>query len=277
MAAARHEAIHHLRNYGFFKPAEWETLTNEALAGGWLSKYNIDKRYPEGSPSLKLEEAVAEAYQDWAGRQDALKDRAAETAQVPSPLDAIFQKMKDFFDAIKERLSQLLGKEATWEDIFKKVDTGEVGAREGTEPLDPRAFNEKLEREISFQRDDNVRRYGEKSLGENDERPVLDENESLYKFKNGNKEGHVIIELEENGKHLHVRWVGTGTGAGEPNSIGLGAIRGLREAIANEYPQAQTIGGARISGAGGSMARQVDVRVPLRSLPEKLSVTEGPG
>ena len=139
LAAGRHEAIHHLRNYGFFKPAEWETLTNEALAGGWLSKYKIDSRYPEGSPSLKLEEAVAEAYQDWAGRQDALKDRAAETAQVPSPLDAIFRKMKEFFDRIKERVGALLGKEPQWEDIFKKVSTGEVDeAREGTEPLDPR-------------------------------------------------------------------------------------------------------------------------------------------
>jgi hypothetical protein len=145
LGAARHEAIHHLRNYGFFKPDEWETLTNEALAGGWLSKYNIDRRYPTAKPDLKLEEAVAEAYMDWSRGQDALRDRAAQIAQVPSPLDAIFQKMKDFFDGIKAKVSALFGKNATWEDVFKRVDTGEVGGREGTEPLDPRAFNEKLD------------------------------------------------------------------------------------------------------------------------------------
>jgi hypothetical protein len=144
LGAARHEAIHHLRNYGFFKPEEWNTLEAEALAGGWLSKYGIDRRYPTGSPSLKLEEAVAEAYQDWAKGQDALKDRAAQTAQVPSPLDAIFQRMKDFFDGIKQRIGALLGKDPQWNDIFQKVSTGEVGGREGTEPLDARAYNETL-------------------------------------------------------------------------------------------------------------------------------------
>jgi hypothetical protein len=144
LGTARHEAIHHLRAYGFFDKNEWSTLENEALAGGWLRKYNIDRRYPTGGGNLKLEEAIAEAYQDWARGQDTLKDRAGEIAQVPSPLDAIFQKMKDFFDAIKEHISQLLGKDASWEDIFQKVSTGEVGGREGTEPLDARAFNEKL-------------------------------------------------------------------------------------------------------------------------------------
>ncbi len=145
LGAARHEAIHHLRQYGFFNQEEWNTLEAQALAGGWLSKYNIDRRYPTGNPTMKLEESVAEAYMDWAKGRDALRDRAAETAQVPSPLDAIFQKMKDFFDAIKQRIGAILGKDPTWEDIFKKVDTGEVGGREGTGPLDAHAFNEKLQ------------------------------------------------------------------------------------------------------------------------------------
>ena len=146
LATARHEAIHHLRGYGFFNHDEWSTLEAEALAGNWFKKYNIDARYPTGSPMLKLEESIAEAFQDWSARQDKLGERAAETAQVPSPLDAIFQKMEDFFDALREHIGRLLGKDPTWEDIFKKVNIGEVGAREGTSPLDPRAFNEKLAR-----------------------------------------------------------------------------------------------------------------------------------
>lgn len=140
----RHEVIHHLRQYGFLNEEEWSTLEAQALVGGWLSKYNIDRRYPTGSPRLKLEESIAEAYMDWSKGRDARRDRATEIAQVPSPLDAIFEKMKAFFDGIKERIGQLLGKDPTWEDIFKKVETGEVGGREGTEPLDVRAFNEKL-------------------------------------------------------------------------------------------------------------------------------------
>jgi hypothetical protein len=131
LGAARHEAIHHLRSYGFFKEGEWQTLEAQALAGGWLTKYGIDRRYPEAHPNLKLEEAVADAYRDW-----------ANGAKAPTPeVHGLFERMKAFFDAIKERISQLLGKDATWEDIFQKVDTGEIGAREG-KPLDARAFDQ---------------------------------------------------------------------------------------------------------------------------------------
>lgn len=144
LGAARHEAIHHLRQYGFFNNEEWGTLEAQALAGGWLKKYNIDRRYPEGNPTLKLEEAVTEAYQDWAKQKDTLGDRARQLMGIESPLDTIFRKMQEFFDRIRERVGALLGKDPTWEDIFQKVDTGEVGGREGTEPLDARAFNEKL-------------------------------------------------------------------------------------------------------------------------------------
>jgi len=144
----RHEVVHHLRQYGFFDNEEWSTLEAQALAGGWLSKYRIDQRYPTANPELKLEEAIADAYPDWKRRQEALKQRADQIALPPSPLDAIFQKMKDFFDAIRERVSALFGKDATWEDVFKRVDTGEVGGREGTQPLDARAFNEKLSNNV---------------------------------------------------------------------------------------------------------------------------------
>jgi hypothetical protein len=145
MLTARHEAVHHLRQYGFFKPGEWETLEAEALASNWFKKHRIDERYPNAKPDLKLEEAIAEEYPKWVERQEALRARADSIALPDSPLDAIFRRMKEFFDAIKERISQILGKEATWEDVFKKVDTGEVGRREGTQPIDPKAFNERAQ------------------------------------------------------------------------------------------------------------------------------------
>ena len=144
MLTARHEAIHHLRQYGFFKPEEWATLEAEALAGNWFKKHRIDERYPNAKPDLKLEEAIAEEYPKWVERQEALRARGEQIALPDSPLDAIFRRLKEFFDAIRERASQILGKQATWEDVFKKVDTGEVGAREGTRPLDASAFDERL-------------------------------------------------------------------------------------------------------------------------------------
>lgn len=141
LGSLRHEAIHHLRQYGFFEPEEWTALQAEALrrdANGqnWLDRYNIDKLYPTGNLDLKLEEAIAERYKDWV-RQGHIAD------MTPAEL-TIFQRIKQFFDAIRERISQMLGKPATWEDIFKKVDTGEIGSREGTQPIDPRSFDAKL-------------------------------------------------------------------------------------------------------------------------------------
>lgn len=134
LGTARHEAIHHLRQYGFFSKNEWNTLEAQALAGGWLDKYNIDRRYPTGSPSLKLEESIAEAYMDW-----------ARGAEAPTPeVHGLFERLKAFLSAIRDRVGALLGKDPTWEDIFKRVDTGEVGGREGMEPLEKAAFNERL-------------------------------------------------------------------------------------------------------------------------------------
>jgi len=141
LGSLRHEAIHHLRQYGFFKPEEWTGLQAAALqrdaeGKNWLDRYNIDKLYPTGNLELKLEEAIAERYKDWV-RDGRIDDMTASEVGV-------FQRLKQLFDAIKERISQMLGKPATWEDIFKKVDTGEIGSREGTTPIDPRSFDEKL-------------------------------------------------------------------------------------------------------------------------------------
>ncbi len=135
LGTARHEAIHHLRRYGFFKPEEWSSLEKAATENEWIDRYRIKERYPDASWSLQLEEALADAYKEWAGDRD---------FEVTPEVRTLFERMKQFFDALRERIGQLLGKDPKWEDVFKRVDTGEVGAREGTEPLDARAYNESL-------------------------------------------------------------------------------------------------------------------------------------
>lgn len=128
LGTARHEAIHHLRQYGFFKDSEWNTLEQAAKNGEWADRYHINDRYPGADDSTRLEESVADAYKEWAGGQAATPE-----------LTSIFEKMKDLFNRIKQRIGEFLGKEPTWEDIFEKVQSGEVGSREGTTPLFERA------------------------------------------------------------------------------------------------------------------------------------------
>jgi hypothetical protein len=120
VGTARHEAIHHLKTQGFFSQGEWDVLSRAARDQNWNEKYNIDRRY-EGLKSIdKLEESIADAYKDWARKPE------AETA-----LGKIFMKIKEILDSIKSALRDVLGKDPTWEDIFQKVEEGEVGGREG--------------------------------------------------------------------------------------------------------------------------------------------------
>jgi hypothetical protein len=136
LGTARHEAIHHLRNYGFFDKAEWATLEAAANKLGWMDELGIHRRYPAGDLNLKLEEAIADKFARWERGQ----------FEATPEVQGIFEKLKQFFDRIRERLTEMFGgRPPNWEDIFQKVDTGEVGAREGTKPLDKRAFNEQAQ------------------------------------------------------------------------------------------------------------------------------------
>ena len=75
----RHEAIHHLRNDGFFKPDEWATLEKASKDEGWQKKYNITDRYAKQPEDIKTEESIAEAYRHWAQEsEDRLRQPEAQ-------------------------------------------------------------------------------------------------------------------------------------------------------------------------------------------------------
>lgn len=140
LGSARHEAIHHLRQYGFFSDKEWAALERASAEGKWAEEFGIADRYKAAGEKLMLEESIAEKYRDWANNKDMI---------VEPELKTIFEKMKAFFEAIKARIGEILGKEPTWEDIFEKVDSGEVGNREGNRPVDTRSYRESLSNEIA--------------------------------------------------------------------------------------------------------------------------------
>src|SRR6266403_1757688 len=119
LGVARHEAVHYLKQFGFFKEGEWDTLSRAAREQDWIKKFNIDKRYPEFDMPRKLEESIAEGYRHWARGEE-----------VSPRLHPIFERLKELFDSLKSQLKELLGREPTWEELFQKMDTGEVGARE---------------------------------------------------------------------------------------------------------------------------------------------------
>lgn len=125
-ATARHEAIHYLRDQGFFTTQEWDILKAAAIEGDWINKYNIDTRYHDATPELKLEEAIAEEYsKGWAKGDRNVKDA----------LKRVFEKLHILLVEIKEAIQKALGYEPKAEELFAMVESGEVGARTGTAPL----------------------------------------------------------------------------------------------------------------------------------------------
>ena len=118
----RHESIHMLKDYGMFTREEWGTLERAATDEGWLDRYGINGRYPNLGTAAKYEEAIAEGFREWAAE--------AEDVRPKTGIGAIFQKIWDFLDRIRQGMGKYLGREPTWEEVFQKTMSGEVGKRE---------------------------------------------------------------------------------------------------------------------------------------------------
>src|SRR6267378_2520916 len=132
LGVARHEAIHHLRRQGFFTEGEWSILERASRQNDWRNITNIEKRYKDLHEEGKTEESIADAYMRW-------KD-AKDKELYPPGIARIFQRLEEFFDALRARVKEITGKDLSWDEIFQKVDTGEVGGREGNAPLKEGAF-----------------------------------------------------------------------------------------------------------------------------------------
>lgn len=117
MNTVRHEAIHALRNMDLFNDQEWRALEQKAVTE-WMAKYDIEGRYPGLELSDQIEEAIAEAFAEF--------DRNAD-GPAGSLITRAFRKMEAMFEAFRNALHGAGFQTA--EDVFGKVDSGEVGQR----------------------------------------------------------------------------------------------------------------------------------------------------
>lgn len=124
LRSAAHESLHAIRDT--ITPREWETIVGEANERGLMQKYNITKRYADEHE----EEMVAHWFSDWA------KDNATEaTPKVKN----IFQKIMDVLKGVGDHIRQAFGNVSA-EDIFRKIESGEVGDRPAGEKGDRTVF-----------------------------------------------------------------------------------------------------------------------------------------
>ncbi|WP_299933667.1 LPD38 domain-containing protein [uncultured Pelagimonas sp.] len=113
-----HEAIHALRAMNLFTKEEWAAL--EAKAPGWIERYGIDERYAGESKEVQTEEAIAEAFAEWARTKGSGAGKIARS----------FEKVRRFFSAMLDALRRSGSVEAA--DVFNGVDSGVVGRRART-------------------------------------------------------------------------------------------------------------------------------------------------
>jgi hypothetical protein len=119
IGTARHEAIHALKDLGLFSDKEWATLQKASVDLDWVKKYNIEERWAGGKGVKLTEESIAEAYLDWARGND-----------MPKEVHGLFERFKQFLEGLRSQIKELFGHDLSWEEIFQKVDSGEIGRRE---------------------------------------------------------------------------------------------------------------------------------------------------
>jgi hypothetical protein len=113
---ARHESIHALKALGVFTKDEWDTLENAAKVNGWMGAFN----------KSNLEESIAEAFGAWGAGKNILEKFSKPDAEK---VGGIFKKIIDFYTKLKDGL---FSSEFDFEDIFKRIESGEIGSRPAT-------------------------------------------------------------------------------------------------------------------------------------------------
>jgi hypothetical protein len=67
-----HEALHAMKELGFFSPADWKILEDKARSE-WMAKYDIASKYGSEPVDVQLEEAIAYAFADHNKQLPAIK------------------------------------------------------------------------------------------------------------------------------------------------------------------------------------------------------------
>lgn len=106
-----HEALHAMKDLGFFTASEWKTLENKARSE-WMDKYKISDSYSKESEEIQLEEAIAHAF--------------ADMQTQPAPIKSLMSRVVNFLKRVGNWFRGNGYKTA--EDIFAKAAAGELKA-----------------------------------------------------------------------------------------------------------------------------------------------------
>lgn len=115
----RHEVVHYLRHQGLISGEEWAALEKASSDGHWIDKHGIGSRYGDLPHETQVEESIAEEFANWRRGQP-----------VPAGLSAIWQRVQDFLGHVASTVRQMFGGDVTADDVFRRIESGEVGRRD---------------------------------------------------------------------------------------------------------------------------------------------------
>jgi hypothetical protein len=114
-----HEALHAMKELGFFSPADWTILEAKARSE-WMGKYDISSKYGNEPMDVQLEEAIAYAFADHNKQLPVIK-------RIMNAAINALKALGNVFRASGYRKA---------EDIFQEASTGKLkeGEQKVTEP-----------------------------------------------------------------------------------------------------------------------------------------------
>ena len=136
----RHEAIHALKEMGFFTPQQWAALERQAEKE-WVQKYLKNVQTRVAGQTMSRYDAYANGVKNANGEyilkpltQEALLEEAIADAFAdfdvnkapPGMLTALLNKLRNFFTALRNSLNGAGFQ--TYEDVFGKVERGQLKA-----------------------------------------------------------------------------------------------------------------------------------------------------
>ena len=127
----RHEAIHSMRDMGLFTEREWNMLGTAASELDWYGKHGLAETYAGAAPETMIEEAIAHEYNDWwtGLRAEGATNLEQLVARVFKRIRALLAKIRTALTR-NPVLARKLSLRSLANDLFLRVEKGEVGARE---------------------------------------------------------------------------------------------------------------------------------------------------
>jgi len=126
-----HEALHAMKDHGFFSPKDWDTLSRKAQSD-WMKKYDISKDYGHLPMEGQIEEAIAKAFADYRTEPPKVRSIMAKAIDALKRVGNVlrgrgFKNAEDIFgQAAEGKLKATKAPEITrakFEQVEKKKET----------------------------------------------------------------------------------------------------------------------------------------------------------